>query len=119
MRITFSKQNIDYPLPDPIKAQTDSFRWLINEGIEETLYEVGEIHDGTGRGWVLTFSNARIDKPNRTVEEAKDMGVTYDSPWYITAAISQIGTDKEKKKEIYMGDLPIMTEDGIFVVNGV
>ena len=119
MRINFSKKNIDFPLPDPIKVQVDSFSWLIDNGINETLREVGEIHDGTGRGWMLTFSNPRFDKPNRTVDEAKAMGLSYDAPWYITATLSQLETKQEKKKEIYMGDFPIMTDQGIFIVNGV
>ncbi len=119
MRIAFSKQNIEFPLPNPIEVQLNSFNWLIGQGIKETLEEVGDIHDNTGRGWVLSFTDPRIDKPNRTPEEAKSMGLSYDAPWYITATISKIGTKQEKRKEIYMGDFPIMTDDGVFVSNGV
>jgi len=119
MRIAFSKQNIEFPLPNPIEVQLNSFNWLIGQGIKETLEEVGDIHDNTGRSWVLSFTDPRIDKPNRTPEEAKSMGLSYDAPWYITATISKIGTKQEKRKEIYMGDFPIMTDDGVFISNGV
>ena len=119
MRINFSKTKSTFPLPDPIKLQKDSFKWFLEKGLAETLNEVGEIHDMTGRGWALSFSNPRIDKPNRTVDTAKIMGLNYDAPWYITATIRQVGTKQEKSKEIYMGDMPIMGEDGVFCVNGV
>ncbi len=119
MRINFSNHKNTFPLPDPIKIQKDSFSWLLEKGLKETLDEVGEIYDNTGRGWVLKFSNPRVDKPNRTVDEAKSMGLTYDAPWYMTATISQMGTKQEKIKEIYMGDIPIMNKDGVFIVNGV
>jgi DNA-directed RNA polymerase subunit beta len=119
MRINFSKTNSTFPLPDPIKLQKDSFKWFLEKGLAETLNEVSEIHDMTGRGWALSFSNPRVDKPNRTVETAKLMGLNYDAPWYITATIRQVGTKQEKSKEIYMGDMPIMGEDGVFCVNGV
>lgn len=119
MRIAFSKPNVEFPLPNPITIQLDSFNWLIKEGINETLREVGEIHDTTGRGWALSFSNPRVDKPNRTVEEASEKGLSYDAPWYITATLAKVGTKQEKREEIYMGDFPIMTDDGVFIVNGV
>jgi DNA-directed RNA polymerase subunit beta len=119
MRKFFSKQNIDFPLPNPTRVQLDSFNWLVNKGLNETLYEVGKIYDNTGRDWVLEFSSPRIEKPNRTVLEAKKMGLSYDAPWYVTATITKTGTKQEKKKEIYMGDIPLMTNDGIFIVNGV
>ena len=119
MRINFSKQQVNFPLPDPIEIQKNSFRWLLEKGLHETLEEVGEIHDNTGRNWVLKFSNPRIDKPNRTVDEAKEKGLTYDAPWYITASLKQAGTKQEKAREIYMGDMPIMDENGVFFVNGV
>ncbi len=119
MRVSFSKPNVEFKLPNPVKVQLDSFNWLIQKGLKETLDEVGKIFDNTGRDWVLEFSNPRIDKPNRSVADAKRMGLSYDAPWYITATILKSGTKQEKIKEIYMGDIPLMTEDGTFVVNGV
>ena len=119
MRVNFSKQQVKFPLPDPIEIQKNSFNWLLEKGLKETLEEVGEIHDNTGRNWMLKFSNPRIDQHNRSVDEAKSKGLTYDAPWYITATLSQIGTKQQKSREIYMGDIPIMDDDGVFIVNGV
>lgn len=119
MRVYFSKQNTNFALPDPVEIQKNSFKWLLETGLKETLDDVGEIHDGTGRMWMLKFSNPRLDKPNRTIEEAQIKGLTYDAPWYITATLAKLGSKQEKIKEIYMGDMPIMTNDGSFVVNGV
>lgn len=119
IRTTFSKQNVEFSLPDPIVIQLDSYKWFLQEGISETLRQIGEIHDNTGRGWALSFSNPRIEKPNRTVEDAKKMGLTYDAPWYMTATISKVGTSQQKKKDIYMGDIPLMSAQGVFIINGV
>lgn len=119
MRISFSGPNIEFPLPDPTRIQKDSFKWLIDNGLKETLEEVGVIYDNTGRGWMLEFTDPRLDKPNRSVDEALLKGLTYDAPWYITANLTKEGSKEFKKKEIYMGDMPLMTDEGIFVVNGV
>ena len=119
MRITFSSQNVDFPLPDPTKVQKDSFKWLIEKGMQDILKEVGEIYDVTGRGWSLSFSNPRFEPINRTPEEALEKGITYDAPWYLTATISRTGTKDKKSKEIYMGDFPLMTDNAIFIINGV
>jgi len=119
MRITFSKPNVDLPFPDPVAIQKDSYKWFLEKGIPGVLKEVGEIHDTTGRGWSLSFSDPVIEDPARSVAEAKEKGLTYDAPWYITATIKKIGTNEQKKKDIYMGNIPLMTSEGVFVVNGV
>ncbi len=83
------------------------------------MEELGIIEDYSGRGWVLTLSNPEIQKENISVEQALHTGRTYDAPWYLTAKIEDPIAKKNKKQVIYMGDIPLMTEHGTFVINGV
>ncbi len=107
------------PLKDLTSVQTKSFSWLLDEGIAEILNEVGTIEDYSGRGWVLTFHNPSFEKPNITKENAFFTGRTYDMPWYLKATLKDPVEKKEKTQNIYMGDIPVMTERGTFIINGV
>jgi len=119
MRHDFSKRNTVLPLPDLLSIQKESFGWLKKEGLQEILDEMGTIEDISGRGWILTLSKPTIEKENLTVEEAKKSGRTYDAPWYLTATIEDPVKKQTKKQSIYMGDMPLMTKEGTFVINGV
>lgn len=115
----FSKRKKVLPLPDLSRVQVDSYNWLLNEGIQEVLDELGTMEDFSGRGWVLKLSNSRFDQPNFSLEESLRLGRSYEAPWYLTATISDPLNKKEKTQEIYMGDIPMMTQKGTFVINGV
>lgn len=119
MRHSFSKRKIYLPLPNLIGVQFESYEWLKNEGLQEILNELGIIEDTSGRGWRLTLSDPRIDKANLTVEDALRHGRTYDAPWYVKATLEDPIKKQKKSQNIYMGDIPLMTKRGTFVVNGV
>ena len=119
MRETFLKRKIALPLPNLVGVQLESFDWLKREGLKEVLDELGTIEDNSGRGWVLTLSNPRVEKENITIEEARRTGRTYDAAWYLQATIEDPITKKTKTNEIYMGDIPLMTDQGTFIINGV
>ncbi len=119
MRETFLKRKIALPLPNLVGVQLESFDWLKKDGLKEILDELGTIEDTSGRGWVLTLSKPRVEKENITIEEAMRTGRTYDAPWYVEATIRDPIAKKEKSQEIYMGDIPLMTQQGIFIINGV
>ena len=119
MRETFLKRKIALPLPNLVGVQLESFEWLKRQGLKEVLDELGTIEDNSGRGWVLTISDPRVDKENISIDEAKRTGRTYDAAWYVQATIEDPITKKKKINEIYMGDIPLMTEQGTFVINGV
>ncbi len=116
---SFSKRKNVLPLPDLSKVQIDSYDWLLKEGIQGVLDELGTMEDFSGRGWVLEMSKSRLDVPNFSLEEALHLGRSYEAPWYLTATIKDPLNKKEKSQEIYMGDVPLMTERGTFVINGV
>src|SRR3990167_5953514 len=119
MRHNFSKRKVSLSLPNLSSVQLDSYEWLKKEGIQEVLDELGTVEDYSGRGWILTLSNPAIEKENISVEQALHTGRTYDAPWYLTATIHDPIAKKQKKQVIYMGDIPLMTEWGTFIVNGV
>ncbi len=118
MRHSFHKRDVVLPLPDLKGVQTKSFEWLLEEGIPEILEELGRVEDASGRGWTLTLTNPQILQPNRTIEEALHTGQTYDVPWYLTSTIEDPISKKSKEQSIYMGDIPLMTVDGTFIING-
>lgn len=119
MRETFLKRKISLPLPNLVGVQLESFEWLKKNGLKEVLDELGTIEDSSGRGWILTLSNPRVDKANITIEEAVRAGRTYDAAWYVNATIEDPISKKKKAQEIYMGDIPLMTQQGTFIINGV
>ncbi|GMR19145.1 MAG: DNA-directed RNA polymerase subunit beta [Patescibacteria group bacterium] len=100
-------------------VQKDSFDHLLSEGVAEVLEEVNPIQDYTGRGWELRFSKPRFGKAKVSKEGAIKKGLTYSFPWYLTAELKEIKSGKTATQEIYMGDLPQMTENGTFIVSGV
>jgi DNA-directed RNA polymerase subunit beta len=116
---SFSKRKNVLPLPDLSRVQIDSYDWLLKEGIQEVLAELGTMEDFSGRGWILEMSKSRLDQPNYTLEEALHLGRSFEAPWYLTATIKDPLNKKEKIQEIYMGDVPLMTERGTFIINGV
>lgn len=119
MRHTFSKRKIALPIPNLVSVQLDSFEWLKKTGLQEILDELGTIEDISGRGWILTLSNPDIKKENLSVSEAKETRRTYNAPWYLKATVEDPLTKKKKSQNIYIGDIPLMTKEGTFIVNGV
>lgn len=107
------------PLPDLTALQKDSYRYFLDQGMAEVLEDINPIKDYTGRNWELNFSKPRFDKPNCTINEAVTKGLTYDAPWYLTAEVRDTQTSKAKQQEIFMGNIPLMTEQGTFIINGI
>ena len=119
MRQQFSKRKYNYPLPDLSRVQIDSYDWLKGKGLSEVVSEISPVSDTTGRGWELYFSNPRVDKPNTAVDEALEKGDTYDAQWYLSTTLKDTLTNKSKTQDVYMGDIPLMTVNGTFIINGV
>ena len=119
MRESFSKRKIALSLPNLVNVQLESYEWLKNHGLQEILDELGVIEDASGRGWIVSLSKPTVEKENISIEEAKRTGRTYDAPWYVKATIEDPLTKKKKEQNIYMGDIPLMTERGTFIISGV
>ena len=117
-RMTFSKINEVMQIPNLIEVQKDSYKWFLDKGLKEVFRDVAEITDFSGN-LALSFVDYRMDDtPKYTVKECKERDTTYAAPLRVTARLLNKETGEIKENEVYMGDFPLMTESGTFVING-
>jgi DNA-directed RNA polymerase subunit beta len=118
-RLSFSKLYEPLPLEelDLLAIQRDSFRWLLEEGLGDIFGEISPIEDSQAK-MSLAFSNHRFEEPKYTVPECKDKDITYAAPLFVTAEFTNLETGEIKAQTVFMGDFPIMTDKGTFVING-
>ena len=117
-RMTFSKINEVIDMPNLIEIQKDSYNWFITEGLMEVFKDMSAITDYSGN-LVLSFIDYRIDeKPKYSVNECKSRDTTYAAPLRVTARLLNNETGEIKESEVFMGDFPLMTDSGTFVING-
>ena len=117
-RHSFGKIQEVMPMPNLIQVQKDSYRWFIDKGLREALKDMAEITDYSGN-LVLSFIDYRMDdKPKYTVKECKERDATYAAPMRLTARLFNKETGEVKDSEVYMGEFPLMTDSGTFIING-
>jgi DNA-directed RNA polymerase subunit beta len=117
-RMSFAKINEVLEMPNLIEIQINSYKWFLTEGLKEVFRDIAAISDYTGN-LVLDFTDYRLEnKPKYSVEECKERDVTYAAPLRVTARLLNKETGEIKEQEIFMGDFPLMTESGTFVING-
>ena len=117
-RMTFSKINEVIDMPNLIEIQKDSYNWFVTEGLREVFNDMSAITDYSGN-LVLSFIDYRIDdQPKYDVTECKARDTTYAAPLRVTARLLNNETGEIKESEVFMGDFPLMTESGTFVING-
>ena len=117
-RMSFAKSNFAYELPNLVEVQTKSFKWFLEEGLMEVLRDVSPITDHSDN-LVIEFVSYSIDqKPKYTVEECKERDANYAAPLKVNVRLTNKATGEVKQTDIFMGDFPIMTETGTFVING-
>jgi DNA-directed RNA polymerase subunit beta len=116
-RFSFGKLKEVLPLPDLIAIQRASFQWLLDEGIREVLEEVSPIQDFTEQ-FQLFFGKHHFKDVKHNEEECKDKDVTYAQPLFVEATFLNKTTGEIKEQEVFLGDFPVMTERGTFIING-
>ena len=117
-RMSFSKINEVIDMPNLIEIQKDSYQWFIKEGLKEVFDEMSSITDYTGN-LVLDFIDYRFEStPKYDINECKARDTTYAAPLRVTARLVNNETGEIKESEVFMGDFPLMTESGTFVING-
>ncbi len=117
-RKSFAKINEVLDMPNLIEVQKNSYNWFITEGLKEVFRDISSITDYNGT-LELSFVGYRFDdKPKYSVAECKERDVTYAKPLRVTARLNNTETGEIKESEVYMGDFPIMTDSGTFVING-
>ncbi len=117
-RKSFAKINEVLDMPNLIEVQKNSYNWFLTEGLKEVFRDVATISDYNGT-LELSFVGYRFDEnPKYSVAECKERDVTYAKPLRVTARLNNTETGEIKESEVYMGDFPIMTDSGTFVING-
>lgn len=106
-------------LPNLVEVQSESFKWFLEEGIKEVFEEINPIIDYSGEQYSLSFGDYYLDEPKYTEKEAKEKKVNYDAPLKLNVSLKNLKTGKSQKQEIFFIDLPIMTDKGTFIINGV
>ncbi len=118
-RKSFSRAHFDYPLPNLVEIQTQSYEWFKKEGLMEVLRDASPITDYSGN-LVIEFISYTLDDqhPKYPVEECKERDVNYAAPLKVNVRLTNKQTGEVKQADIFMGDFPLMTETGTFVING-
>ncbi|MEO6702412.1 MAG: DNA-directed RNA polymerase subunit beta, partial [Jatrophihabitantaceae bacterium] len=136
-RTSFAKIREPLEVPNLLALQTESFDWLIGNdawkvrqardesssglaplsGLEEILGEISPIEDFSG-SMSLSFSSPRFEEVKASIEECKDKDMTYAAPLFVTAEFTNNTTGEIKSQTVFMGDFPMMTRKGTFVING-
>ena len=117
-RKSFAKINEVLSMPNLIEVQKKSYKWFLDEGLREVFRDVSAITDYNGT-LELSFIDYKIDdEPKYSVAECKERDVTYAAPLRVTARLNNTETGEIKESEVFMGDFPLMTDSGTFVING-
>ena len=117
-RMSFSRIDEVIEMPNLIEVQKNSYQWFLDEGLKEVFKDISTIGDYTGN-LVLDFIDYRLDKqPKYTIKECKERDVTYAAPLRVTARLLNKETGEIKQQEVFMGDFPLMTDSGTFIING-
>ena len=118
VRMNFAKINEVLDMPNLIEVQKNSYQWFLDEGMKEVFRDVSGITDYSGN-LVLDFVDYHLDDtPNYSITECKARDATYAAPLRVTARLYNKETGEIKDSSVYMGDFPLMTESGTFVING-
>ncbi len=116
-RRSFAKITEQMDIPFLIQTQIDSYQWFLNEGLDEIFSEISPIQDFSDN-LILEFSEHNLGDPKYTVEECKDRDVTYGAPLKVRVRLINKETGEVKEQDVFMGDFPLMTEQGTFIING-
>ena len=116
-RVSFAKIEEILDMPNLIEVQQKSYQWFLDEGLREMFRDISPIQDFTGN-LVLEFIDYALGEPKYPVEECKDRDVTYAAPLRVRARLINKETGEVKEQEVFMGDFPLMTDKGTFIING-
>ncbi|HIU48313.1 MAG TPA: DNA-directed RNA polymerase subunit beta [Candidatus Avimonoglobus intestinipullorum] len=117
-RLSYSKINEVLEMPNLIEVQKNSYKWFLDEGLREVFHDISPITDHSGH-LVLEFFDYKLDYNSKySVEECKERDAKYAAPLRVSVRLINTETGEIKEQEIFMGDFPLMTEQGTFIING-
>jgi DNA-directed RNA polymerase subunit beta len=115
----FTPFNEVLEMPNLIEIQLESYKWFLEKGLKELFAEINPLKDFTAKNFELQFGDYFLDKPKYDEKTAKERNTTFEAPLYVSAKLSNKVTNKTKTQDVYIGDFPLMTPRGTFVINGV
>ena len=118
-RVYLNKQKDLLPLPNLIQIQLDSYNWFVKEGLKELFEEISPIEDFTGKKYALSFGEYHFEEPKVTEAQAKEKNISFEASLRAKIELVNKETGEVKHQEIFLGDFPVMTERGTFIINGV
>ena len=118
MRKSYAKYQEILEIPNMLKIQKDSYKWFLETGLREVFKDVGTITDFSGKLELSFLDYTMEDKPKYTIEECKERDATYAKPIKVRVRLRNTETEEIKEQDIFMGDFPVMTNGGTFVING-
>ena len=118
MRKSYAKYEEILEIPNMLKIQKDSYQWFLETGLREVFKDVGTITDFSGKLELSFLDYTMEDKAKYTIEECRERDATYAKPIKVRVRLRNTETDEIKEQEIFMGDFPVMTNGGTFVING-
>ena len=116
-RRSYARINEVLEIPNLIEIQQKSYEWFLEEGLREMFQDISPIQDFTGN-LVLEFIDYSLGEPKYSVDESKERDVTYAAPLRVKVRLINKETGEVKEQEVFMGDFPLMTETGTFIING-
>ncbi|MBF6590047.1 MAG: DNA-directed RNA polymerase subunit beta, partial [Ktedonobacterales bacterium] len=119
-RVSFARIPDIRPMPSLIQVQLDSFEWFKREGLRDLFAEISPIEDFTGKNLKLEFIIPEIpfEEPKYSEDQCRERDATYAAPLYVTARLTQKESGEIQEKSVFMGDFPLMTKEGTFIING-
>ena len=118
-RIKFASAGAVSPLPDLIEIQKNSYDWFINEGLADLFEEISPITDFIGRDLELYLEDYSLDEPKFDEVESRSKNITYEASLRVQARLVNKKTNQTLTQEVFLGDFPLMTKNGTFIVNGI
>lgn len=118
-RKSFSEVVEVMPIPDLIEIQTDSYKWFLKEGLAELFDEINPVTDFIGRDLELYFEDYYLDEPKFSEVESREKNITYEAPLRVKMRLVNKKSQRSLNQEVFLGDFPLMTEKGTFIINGI
>ena len=118
-RKSFSEVRAAVPMPDLIEIQKDSYNWFLKEGLAELFDEINPVVDFIGRDLELYFEDYYLDEPKFSETESREKNITYEAPLRVKTRLLNKKTKKAVTQEVFLGDFPLMTGNGTFIINGI
>jgi len=117
--VTFSNDKVKVELPNLIEIQKASYQWLFDEGLKELIDEINPVEDFTGEAMTLEFGKYELNEPKTDENTARNRNLTYKASLTAEVTLDNKITKKKKKSKVFLGEFPVMTDRGTFIINGI